>query len=91
MQSLLLELKEKTLGMEKSCLSLFIKARQLAVKFPLPRLPISGRSRLNREGKQQLLLRQRRLSQSGDPLQGRAGNKLTGTSQQRVELVQLIY
>lgn len=56
MQSfLLLELKEKTLGMEKPCLFLFIKARQLAVKLPLPRLPMSGRPRLNREGNEELL------------------------------------
>lgn len=60
MQSfLLMELQEKILGMQKPCLFLFIKVRQLAVKFPLPRLPVSGWSSRKREGKEQLVLKQR--------------------------------
>lgn len=68
MQSfLLLELKEKTLGTEQPGVFLFIKARQLAVKFPPRRLPMTGSFRLKRKGKNQLLLKQRCQFQRGTP------------------------
>lgn len=63
--AILLAFEKKTLGMEKPCVFLFIKAKQLAIKFPLPRLPVSGESRLNREGKEQLLLKQRHSFKRG--------------------------
>lgn len=92
MQSfLLMKLKEKILGLEKPCLFLFIKVRQLAAKFLLPSLPVRV-IKLKKRGRRTAPFKTKMSILEGDALHGCAGNKLTGMgkSQQHGDLMQLI-